>query len=473
MFFLALPGEFAGLLWALPAGDLSVPGHPVRLVSGLLGAGACFLLAVRFFPKGRARPPAVLFWSVAITLRVLLLPMEPGDDLWRYLWEGRIQRSGFNPYRDGPDSAKLVALRDVDWWKINHPESAAIYPPATELVFAALARVVPATPQSVASVYFFKTVFLLADLATVALLLLLVRGGGLGNRRGAEGMESSAEGKEHDAKALCVPLTSLRASAVKRSSYRSAAWYAWNPAVAYACAGAGHFDSLMLLPLTAAVLALDRATAASAIRPAWSWALLSTACLGLAIACKLIPIFLLPVWFFALRRRAAALLLSVALPLVLALPYGGPAVVLRPLLAFAETTRFNDLVWGWIEALTIPNPYGRNWPFTLALALAVGVIVWKFRADWRRSALWVLGAALLLSPTLHPWYVLWILPLAVWRGPLAWTVLSLSALTALLLWETTPLWTAWQPNFLTRSLVVLPPLLAWTLCKERRTPDAE
>ncbi len=205
----------------------------------------------------------------------------------------------------------------------------------------------------------------------------------------------------------------------------------------------------------------DRATNADETRPPWSWALTSTACLGLAIAFKLIPIFLLPVWFFALRRRAAALLVSIALPAALTLPYGGPAIVLKPLLAFADVTRFNDLVWGWIEAVTIANPFGRNWPFTLALALAVGGIVWKFRDDWRRSALWVLGAALLLSPTLHPWYVTWILPLAVWRGQTAWTILSLSALTALLLWETTPLWTAWQPNFLTRSMVVLPPLAAW------------
>jgi hypothetical protein len=134
---------------------------------------------------------------------------------------------------------------------------------------------------------------------------------------------------------------------------------------------------------------------------------------------------------------------------------------MEPLLAFTRITRFNDLIWGWIEALTVRNPYGRNWPFTLVLVIAVAVIAWKFRADWRRSALWVLGAALLLSPVVHPWYVTWILPLAVWRGQIAWSILSLSVLTALLLWETTPLWNAWQPNFLTRSLVVVPPLAAW------------
>ena len=423
-FHLAIIAEFALLLGALEVGDLSIPGHPARLVLILLGAGACFLAAVHFFPKGRAPGRAVLFWFVAVALRIVLLPMEPGDDMWRYLWEGRGQREGFNPYIESPASPRLDALRDGAWEKINHPESPAIYPPATELVFAALARVVPVASKSVTPVILFKLVFVLADLATIALLLRLIGGA---------------------------------------DRHRTAAWYAWNPAVAYACAGAGHFDSLMLVTLTAAVLALHRATTVDATRPAWSWSLASAACLGLAIAFKLIPVFLLPVWAFALRRRAPALLLSVAIPAALTLPYGGPGVVFKPLLAFAGVTRFNDLVWGWIEAVTIANPFGHNWPFTLILALAVGRIVWKLRDDWRRSALWVLGAALILSPVLHPWYVTWILPLAVWRGQTAWTILSLSALTALLLWETTPLWTAWQPTLLTRTFVILPPLAAWLL----------
>ena len=140
VFFLALLGEFACLLGALPAGDLSVPGHPARLVGALLGAGACFLVAVRFFPQNPGPWRAVVFWTVAVALRGVLLPMEPADDFWRYQWEGRIQRQGFNPYLDSPSSPKLRALRDDLWQKINHPESAAIYPPATELFFAALRR---------------------------------------------------------------------------------------------------------------------------------------------------------------------------------------------------------------------------------------------------------------------------------------------------------------------------------------------
>jgi hypothetical protein len=140
------------------------------------------------------------------------------------------------------------------------------------------------------------------------------------------------------------------------------------------------------------------------------------------------------------------------------------------LLVFAEVTRFNDLVWGFIEAVTIANPFGRNWPFTLLLLITVAVIVWRFRGDWQRSALWVLGAALILSPVLHPWYATWIVPLAVWRGRNEWTVLSLSALGAFLLWETTELWSAWHPNLFTRALVALPPLAALGFQSATRDP---
>ena len=130
-------------------------------------------------------------------------------------------------------------------------------------------------------------------------------------------------------------------------------------------------------------------------------------------------------------------------------------MVLAPFRGFADVARFNELLV-WI----FPNPWQRNWPVTSLLVVAVAGLAWLLRRDWQRSLLWVLGAVLILSPVLHPWYATWILPFAVWRQQPAWTVLSLSTLAALLLWETTPLWQAWQANWLTRLLVIGPPLLA-------------
>lgn len=400
-------------------GDFTVPGNARAFVALMWGAGIAFAGAVTVFARNAALRPVAIFWAMAILLRLVMLGCAPADDFWRYAWEGRIQNEGFNPYLFSPSAPELEPLRDSTWARINHPESAAIYPPATELVFAALASI-STSPLA------FKIAFAAADLAALALLLQLVGGA---NR------------------------------------YHRVAWYAWNPAVAYAFCGAGHYDSLMLVTLTASLVLLRNATRAD--RRGWMLAVSSSALMGLAIAFKLIPIFLLPAWCLALRRHSVALIVALLVPLGLSLWYGGVHVVLRPFRAFADVTRFHDLVWWFIEAVTIPNPWQRNWPFSVALAVGIVVVTWQFRNDWQRAALWILGLALLLSPVLHPWYATWILPLAVWRQAPAWTALSISALASLLLWETTGLWTAWQPNLLTRTLVILPPAAVWILHARR------
>ena len=66
--------------------------------------------------------------------------LEPGDDFWRYQWEGKIQQAGFNPYTHAPDAPALEALREEfpAWHRINHRHFRTIYPPGAELVFLAL-----------------------------------------------------------------------------------------------------------------------------------------------------------------------------------------------------------------------------------------------------------------------------------------------------------------------------------------------
>ena len=427
IFFAAAAGcELVLVHLASAHGDFARAGEALVFVPLMLLAGISFLCAVRFAPDPRART----LWAVAIALRVSMLACAPCDDFWRYAWEGRVQNAGKNPYALSPAALELARLRDENWPRINHAEVAAIYPPAAELTFAALTRVS-------SSPLWFKCVFIAADLLTLALLRRLV-------------------------------------------NPASAAWYAWNPAVVYAFAGAAHYDSLMLLAMTGAMVALSRAAAPAAEvrrvpRPAnqpphtgrgarWTLTAGAAVLLGLGIALKIVPIVLLPVWAFALRARAWLLAVSLAIPALLTLPYGGPGIVLKSARDFGDITRFNELLV-WI----FPNPWQRNWPVNTLLCATIAVIVVRFRHDWQRSALWVLGAALVLSPVLHPWYATWILPLAIWRRQPAWTVLSISAIAALLLWETTPLWTAWRPNLLTRALVVLPPLLAWWIGRKHPT----
>ncbi len=186
-----------------------------KFVGFAVAASLAFWLAVRGFRSTAvpAQTQTRWFWIVAVVLRLGILPTFPGDDLWRYRWEGGIQLHGFNPYQFAPDSAVLAGLRDADWSRINHQNVPAIYPPLAEWMFAVLAR-------GGNSVLGYKLLFAAADLGVAAILrrLLVDRG----------------------------------------SSPADAAWYAWNPLAVYAGAGAAHFDSVMVLAMMGAVWCLDR-----------------------------------------------------------------------------------------------------------------------------------------------------------------------------------------------------------------------
>ncbi|MGB3511314.1 MAG: hypothetical protein WBA93_19180 [Microcoleaceae cyanobacterium] len=147
---------------------------------------------------------SVWFWSITILARLILIPMEAGDDIWRYLWEGYIQNLGFNPYDLAPNALELVPYR-TEWWSlINHPDTSAIYPPLSQLGFRFLALINP-------SVFIFKLAFIFADLG------------------------------------ICWLLS-------RKFSLDKTLIYAWNPLIIYSFAGGGHYDSWFLLPLVAAWL---------------------------------------------------------------------------------------------------------------------------------------------------------------------------------------------------------------------------
>ena len=291
-------------------GDFTIHPHALRFVALISAAAVCFLGAVIMFEKQQLlRRAPLFFWGGAIAIRLAMFSCWPDDDMWRYIWEGRIQVQGYNPYRQAPLATVLQPARDEMWPRINHPEFAAIYPPGAELIFAALAAVSP-------SVVAFKLFFIAADLATAWLIVRLC----------TESPSGADPGKP----------------------YASAAWYAWNPAVAYAFAGAGHYDSLMLCALTCGIWILTRFRREAPPAPVlanveagqvgaeadrhsiareWLRSFSSALFLGIAGALKIVPLFLLPAWFAATRWWSAVLLGAVVIPATLCFVYGGIATV--------------------------------------------------------------------------------------------------------------------------------------------------
>ena len=421
--WVALAGQLIILLVLNRFADFFIPGNASHFVPLMLAAGVCYLVAMIRFDQVPTYLRSPLLWGAAIGLRLAVFFMTPGDDLWRYLWEGHIQLHGHNPYLLNPNAPELIPLR-LPWWEtINHKNYAAIYPPGIEWVFrhlAGLCTYFAITPEFWPLV--FKSAFALGDLATIWLLLKLNTGSG---------------------------------------RYRATAWYAWNPAVIIGFTGAGHYDSLLLLTVTAATLFLHRSNPLGNCKPEWGWAILSAFFLGCAISIKTIPLLLLPLWAFALGKRCIVLIVALLVPLIGSLAYGGPATVTETLRQFAHVARFNDLVWWAIDRLVWPNPDQVDLRYSIVLAITVLALTWIFRAHWRRGILWVMGAALILTPVLHPWYVTWILPFAAWRKAYAWFAFAITVNLAFLAWDNTLFGPAWgEPSPLLRALMVIP-ILTW------------
>lgn len=370
------PLHVPGLLF--PGGELSA-GRMILLFLALWAAG---LAALLLFPRGLGRKRgAVLILSISLLCRLLLLPHPPSDDLYRYLWEGRILAAGLSPYShppvaaDDPAADRFRDPGDPIWTGINHPEMTAIYPPLTSVGLAVIASTWY-TPLAV------KLVIVLFDLGTLALLLLLL------HRR--------------------------------RLSQRLALLYAVNPVVLIGFAGQGHLDAAQGLLVLGAILLYRRKR--------WAWMFLLA---GLAVQVKYVAIL---GWPFLLRRDNIRLAwiapLAALAPLAVFLGLEGPAVF-DSLIAFGREFAFNGPVHAVLRLLLGGIVPAAAFCRLLLLPL-LGFAYWRFHPRRNGSAcpdplhgwLFVFCAFLLFSPTVHFWYLAWILPLLAVRPSVSWLALS-------------------------------------------------
>ena len=118
----------------------------MNLLVGLMMVSALVYFAGAWVVLRRPLPNRALWLvlGVAVVLRAVLWVTPPflSTDIFRYVWDGRVQAAGINPYRYLPVDPALAPLRDKEVYPlINRPEYArTIYPPAAQLVFALVGR---------------------------------------------------------------------------------------------------------------------------------------------------------------------------------------------------------------------------------------------------------------------------------------------------------------------------------------------
>lgn len=365
-----------GCGWIMPHGhffDSQVFRH-FWIGYGLMGMG--FALSWKIH-----RLTVAQFWAIALLCRILLLPMHPGDDIWRYIWEGLIQHAGFSPYHFAPNAPELLTYRPEWWSSINHPTVSAIYPPLTQWGFRLLTAIAP-------SVLLFKLAFVAADLA------------------------------------ICYRLA-------KRYGHRRAIDYAWNPLVIYSFAGGGHYDSWFLLAVVSAWLSFDSKDQGFDIR-SYGW---SAFWIGISIAIKWISLPMLAfIGWKAMRQRRWLTILLIAvvgiLPMVItALPFcDSMACPLVPTgSVFVSYGRSADLIPYLVSQIWEASRW-ENRLFAWPLSLWVGWLVLRSRS-FGNFAEWYFFGLVILSPITHAWYFTWLVPFAVASHNWGTRFLSLSVST--------------------------------------------
>ena len=424
-----------GAIATLPYGDFRDSGIVAHFWVGISIMSVGFVLSWRLNSI-----PGTWFWGVALLTRLLLLGMYPGDDIWRYLWEGYIQTEGFSPYHFPPDAVELEAYRTLWWSQINHPHVSAIYPPIAQFGFRALAAIAP-------NVILFKSAFVVADLIVCWLLARIV-------------------------------------------GSKKATLYAWNPLVIYSFAGGGHYDSWFILPLVAAWIVFDYS------KQNWRW-FASALLVGVSIAIKWISLpilsflawqaliknrsksseqksfgfYLFPPWGdkegvrFDFRRVVLALLVFIGgvLPLTIAaLPvcHSGQCPLIPVSSDFVTHGRSAEL-FPYFLALVWDGAHEANWYYLFPLSLALLWLLYQAR-NFQQFAQGYFFALLIISPIIHAWYFTWCIPFAVVTQNLGLRLVSISSFIYFALLDRSALGiNNWDLTLGERIFLWLPFLLGW------------
>ena len=350
---------------------------------GLAGTIFAVTMLVLRWSRVQVRPWFVLAVAVGVQLAGLTTPPLTSDDAYRYVWDGRVQTAGIDPYRYVPNDPNLEHLRDPLLFpdevrpRINRPDVPTIYPPAGEAWFAVVSWVTPARFGTLG-------VQVGALLAVVATTWLLA---------------SRRPGR---------PLGSLV--------------YGACPAVILEAANGAHLDAVSAMLI---VVALD----AGMRRRHW----LAGVWLGLAAAVKLVPLLLVPVFL----RRGRWLTAIVALSTVALAYLPHVAVVGGAVTGFLPGYASEDGYDGrsrFALLLFLPPEVRLVVAVLLAVCLVALAIHRSGRDPLPLTCCWLYGSAILLATPVYAWYVLPLAALAILADRWEWLSVWAASYVAFIGW---------------------------------------
>jgi alpha-1,6-mannosyltransferase len=374
---LLLAGEAAGIAAQLYR-DLSA-FIVVVLLQGLAWSAASVLVA-----RGlQTQHAMILILGTAALLRAITLsaPVFLSDDINRYIWDGRVQAAGINPYRYIPTDPELRSLRDDTIFpNINRNNYApTIYPPGAQMLFLLADR-------------------LGGTVLTMKLCLVAI-----------------------EAVGIWALILVFQTAGARREQILL---YAWHPLPVWEIAGSGHIDAAIVAFVALALLAASRG------RRAWSGAALAGATLV-----KFFPAVLSPALWRPTKsnrgdcRWLGAFVTAIVIAYIPYIEVGWRVLGFLPGYVAEENLASGSGFW-LLDAVhyAIPLPLVAYLAFAAAAmaGLAIGAL---HRADDSRSSVaWSIAlatAALFFASPHYPWYFVWLVALltAVPWWPAWWLTL--------------------------------------------------
>jgi hypothetical protein len=365
----------------------------------IIGAWLAFLVAAWLLRKVPKRTAVVLILLGGIGLQAVAVsvPRAFSNDLYRYMWDGKVQAAGIDPYQYVPTATQLTPLRNeflfypgaqycvspgyvsshpateltAGCTRINRPTVPTIYPPVAEAYFLGVYYLHPADDSSLP---------IQATTAAVAVLVTVLLLVGLG-RLGRD--------------------------------VRMAALWSWCPTVVLEAGNSAHVDVLAVAITAAAVLAL--ATARTTRRTIAGGILL-----GLAIATKLTPVLAVPA---LLRRRwftvavaASSAFIAVYIPHVIRV--GTKVVGFLP--GYLQQENYTTGSRYGIIGLFIIGPLATVVALLILAAVAFAVLQFSHPDRPWTGALVMTAAALAVATPHYQWYSLLLVMLVALDGRPEW-----------------------------------------------------
>ena len=412
---------------------------------------ACFIVERFADSRNLTRLTVCLVFVFAFADHAVLVAQRPylSSDVYRYVWDGRVQSAGINPYWYVPEANELSGLRDeAIYTNINREDKqwTSPYPPVAQMVFLAVAEL------GSKSVTVFKSAMSLFDLLTILLLMLVLARSGINPAR--------------------------------------AIIFAWNPLVIIEGAHSGHIESIYVAFLALAFFAWSNHKHS-----------LTGVSLALATLVKFYPALLLPAFLVVkpnnsdglndsddrslssgisklINRANASMLIAFVVTVIVAyLPYMSAGEKLFAFVrgyvqeeGFVQTGARYFFLDAARTVAAIPTLVFISFATVLFgwLALRQASRVKRDAVDLGAAALCLIGTYLLLTTPRYAWYYIWVLPFLCLAPRLGWLYLASASALLYLVWYT-PLVYPEVPLWLGAAIYV-PTLilLVWDYARSRR-----